>query len=144
MALLWCRQTAYDFPLALARNLAIAQKGRQDFLMPQVLAPRLELFRGLADILAELDKGISEAVRVEIRQAGTGKGFAKDRPNGRGGAPVLPCQPYRFKLAIRPQRNPRRRETADHHCPIVSHPGDMTPTPPQSREFPRPPERRRC
>ena len=78
--------------------------------MPEILAPRLELFGGLTDILTELDKGISEAMRVEIRQAGTDKGFAKYRTNGRGGAPVTPCQPCRFKLAISAQRNARRRE----------------------------------
>ena len=37
--LLWCRQTPYDFPLPLARNLAIACKSRQHFFMPEVLAP---------------------------------------------------------------------------------------------------------
>jgi hypothetical protein len=67
----WCRgQAAYDFPLALALNFAIAQESRQNFLMSEVLAPRLELFGGLTDILAQLDKGISEAMRVKIWQAG--------------------------------------------------------------------------
>jgi hypothetical protein len=33
----------------------------------EVLAPRLELLGGLANILAESDKSMSEAVRVEIR-----------------------------------------------------------------------------
>jgi hypothetical protein len=37
--------------------------------MPQVLAPCLELFRSLADLLAELDKSISEAMRVELWEA---------------------------------------------------------------------------
>jgi hypothetical protein len=32
--LLWCRQAAYDFSLALARNLAVAQKSRQNFFVP--------------------------------------------------------------------------------------------------------------
>jgi len=65
------RQIANDFPLTLAGNLATTQKGRQNFLMSQVLAPRLELFRRLADLLAELDKGISEAMGIEIWQAVT-------------------------------------------------------------------------
>jgi hypothetical protein len=68
--------------LALARNLAIAQKGRQNFLMSQVLAPRLELFRRLADLLADLDKGNSEAMGIEIRKAGIDKGLPENRPNG--------------------------------------------------------------
>jgi integrase len=48
--------------------------------MSQVLAPRLELFRCLADLLAELDKGISETMGMEIWKASTDKGLAKDRP----------------------------------------------------------------
>ena len=46
---LWRSQIAYYFPLALACNLAIAQKCRQNFLMPKVLTPRLELFRGFTE-----------------------------------------------------------------------------------------------
>ena len=87
-----CCQTSYDFPLTLTRNFAITGKGRQNSFMPEVLAPRLELFGGLADILAELNKGISKAMRVEIRQASAVEGFAKDRANGRGTAPVIPFQ----------------------------------------------------
>jgi hypothetical protein len=101
---------AYDFALPLVSDLAIAQEGGQDLLMPQVLAPRLELFRSLADLLAELDKGVSETMRVEIREAGTDRGLAKDLPNGRGIAPVLSGQPCRSKLSIRAQRNARHRK----------------------------------
>ena len=81
---------ADDLALAMTLYLAIAQKGRQDFLMAQVLAPRLELFRGLADFLAQLDQSISETVGIKVWEAGTGKGLPKDRPNGGGIAPVLP------------------------------------------------------
>jgi hypothetical protein len=49
----------------MAHNLAIAQKGRQDFFMPKVLTPGLELFRCLADLLAELKQGISETMGIE-------------------------------------------------------------------------------
>src|SRR4030042_3288178 len=49
------RQIAYDFPLALARNLAIAQKSSQNFLMSKVLPPCLELFGGFTEILAQSD-----------------------------------------------------------------------------------------
>ena len=35
--LLWCCQAAHDFPLTRTSNLAIAQKGRHDFFMPEVL-----------------------------------------------------------------------------------------------------------
>jgi hypothetical protein len=57
--------------------------------MSEVLAPRFEVFRGLANILAELGECFSQAVRVKIRQIGADEGFAKDRANGRGAAPVL-------------------------------------------------------
>jgi len=67
--LLWSHgQAAYDFPLTLAHNFAIAQKSRQNFLMSKVLAPSFELFGGFTDTLAQLDKGISEAMRVKVQQ----------------------------------------------------------------------------
>jgi hypothetical protein len=75
--------------------------------MSKVLAPCLELFGRPADILAELDKGISKAVWVEIRQASPGEGAAEYRANGRRAAPVIPLEPRHFKLAIHPRRNAR-------------------------------------
>ena len=62
-------QVAYDLPLTLAGNFTIAKKSCQNLFMSEVLAPCLELFGGPTDILAELDKGVSKAVRVEIRKA---------------------------------------------------------------------------
>jgi len=41
--------------------------------MSEVLAPCLEVFRGLADFLAELGKGASKAVWIKIWQAGSGE-----------------------------------------------------------------------
>jgi len=58
--------------------------------MTKVLTPGLEVIRGLANLLAELGKGVSEAVRVDVGQPGIGKGFQKYRANGRGRAPVFP------------------------------------------------------
>ena len=78
--------------------------------MSQVLAPHLKLFGRPADLLAEFDKGISEAVWIELGQSGTFKGFSKDPPNGRGGTPVLPPQSQRFKLVRSPKADARRRE----------------------------------
>jgi hypothetical protein len=49
--------------------------------MSEVLTPCLELFGGPTDILAELDKSVSKAMRVEIWQASTDKSFAKYRSN---------------------------------------------------------------
>ena len=40
--------------------MAIVKKGRQDLVMLKVLAPRLELFRGLADSLTELDERVAK------------------------------------------------------------------------------------
>ena len=54
--------------LALIFNLSIVDKGRQDLFVSEVLAPGLELFGRITDILAELNKRISKAVRVEIRK----------------------------------------------------------------------------
>jgi hypothetical protein len=68
--------------------------------MPEVLASRLELFGGLANILAELNKGVSKTARVEVRQASIDEGFAKYRAYGRGSAPVIPFQSGHSKLAI--------------------------------------------
>ncbi len=76
--------------------------------MPQVLAPGLELFGRFTDILAEPDECISEAVWIEIRQAGGEKRFAKNLADGRSAAPMGPTQPYDSKLAICPQRDERR------------------------------------
>jgi hypothetical protein len=74
----------------MTRNFAIAKKGRQDFLMSEVLAPGLELLGGFAYILAEPDKCISEAVRIEVRQSSTLEGFPEYRSNGRSATPMGP------------------------------------------------------
>ena len=58
--------------------------------MSEILAPCLELLRRLADILAKPDKGISEAMRVEVRQAGPFKCLPEDRANGGCRSPVPP------------------------------------------------------
>jgi hypothetical protein len=76
------------FALTVTGDLAVAKKCRQDLFMAQVLAPRLELFGRLADILAELDQCVPKAVRIEIWQTSTNERFPKYLPNGRGIAPV--------------------------------------------------------
>ena len=58
-------QVAYDLPLTLAGNFTIAKKSCQNLFMSEVLAPCLELFRSLAGFLAELNKGVSKAVRKD-------------------------------------------------------------------------------
>jgi hypothetical protein len=116
-----------DLPLARALHLPIAQKGRQDLVMPQVLAPRLELLGGLADRLAEPHQGVPEAVRVEVRQPGAGECVAEDRADARGTAPVRPFQPEGLELPRRPQPYARRREqrvviAPQHLLPQKRHP----------------------
>ena len=58
--------------------------------MTEILAPCLELLWCLADLLTESDKGISETVRVEVRQARRNEGITKYCANGGGGTPVCP------------------------------------------------------
>ena len=59
--------------------------------MAQVLAPRLESFGRLAPFLAQSDKRISEAVRVEVRDPSSFKGLSKNATNRRGAAPMRPA-----------------------------------------------------
>ncbi len=54
-------QSPDNLALAITRHGAIAQEGRQNLLMSQVLAPRLEFFGGLADLLAEPDQRLSDS-----------------------------------------------------------------------------------
>jgi len=58
--------------------------------MSEVLTPRLELFRGFANIVGQLHKGIPEAMRFKIGQAGAHKGFPGNGTNGRGVGRVVP------------------------------------------------------
>ena len=50
--------------------MPVAQECRQYFFMSQVLAPRLEFLRRLADGLAQPYECVPEAVRIEVRQIG--------------------------------------------------------------------------
>jgi hypothetical protein len=58
--------------------------------MSEVLAPYLELLRCPAYHLGKLNKGAPEAVWIEVRQTGTGKGFTKNFPGKASIAPVVP------------------------------------------------------
>ncbi len=84
------REASQEIPLALAGHFAVAKKGRQDLFMTEVLAPGLELFGGFTDILAKSNKGISEAVWIEIRQIGADECLAKHFANGRSAASMGP------------------------------------------------------
>lgn len=50
----------------MSRDLPVTVERRQHLLMAQILAPRLELFRRPAKLLAELREHVAEGVRAEI------------------------------------------------------------------------------
>jgi hypothetical protein len=74
--------------LAITTDLSIVGERGQNLFMPEVLTPCFELFRRLADFLAKSGKSISEAVRIEVRQARFLEGFTEDASYGRGAAPA--------------------------------------------------------
>ena len=84
-------QVTDNLPLALTRNFTIAYKSGQHLFMAEILTPCFKLFRGMADLFAELNKGISEAVWIKVRQTCGNEGIPKNGADRRGGAPVLPC-----------------------------------------------------
>lgn len=96
---LWLCQVADNIPLARAGNFPIAQKGCQYLLVAQVLAPCLEMLRGLAYLLTEQGKGISETVRVEVRHPSGNESIFEYGADWGCGAPVLPVQTGGFKMA---------------------------------------------
>ena len=98
-------QVAYDLPLTLVADFTIAKKSCQNLLMSEVLAPCLELFRRLAGFLAELNKGVSKAVRIEIWQICGSEGITKYLAYWCCRAPVSSFQPRGFKLSRRPHLN---------------------------------------
>src|SRR5262249_53133274 len=53
---------ADDLRLPVSGNVAVARKRRQNILVAEVLAPRLILFRRLADLATEKRQGLPEAV----------------------------------------------------------------------------------
>jgi hypothetical protein len=59
-----------DLALPLLRHVPAAVERRKHFLMPKVLAPRLELPRRLALLLPELNERVPQAVRVEVVEPG--------------------------------------------------------------------------
>jgi len=70
--------------------------------VPEVLAPCFEVFRCLADCLAEMGERVTKAVRVEVGQAGARKCLPEDCANRCGGAPVFAREPGSFKPSRRP------------------------------------------
>jgi len=96
---LWLCQVPDDLALTSIAHLTIANEGCHYLIMANILAPCLELLWGQAGSLAEPDKRVSKAVRVEIGQTRTFKSITKNRTNWCGIAPMLPFQSDRLKLA---------------------------------------------
>lgn len=66
--------------------------------MPQVLAPRLERFRGIADLFPKPGQRLAYTVRVEIGQTRPRECLTKDFADWLRAAPVRPFQSSGFKL----------------------------------------------
>ena len=82
------RQVLDDLTLTSIFHLTIADEGCQYLYMAKILAPRLELLWGHASNLAQLNKGISKAVWVEIGQTGTFKRITENLTDRRGVTPM--------------------------------------------------------
>ena len=82
-------------------DLAIAGQGRHDALVPQVLAPSLELFDRPAVSLPKDRQCSPETVRVEVGEPGSDEGLTEDPANRGRRAPVLALQARDLELAGR-------------------------------------------
>lgn len=78
--------------------------------MAQVLAPCLELLWSLAHRLSELNQGVPETVRIEIRQPDIFKSITEYLSYGRGGTPVFFGKTRCPELMISPNGNMCRGE----------------------------------
>ena len=65
-----CPKPSDQFGLPIGGHLAIARERRQHLLVPEVLAPSLELLGRPAQSLAELGQRLAKGVRVGVGQAG--------------------------------------------------------------------------
>ena len=71
----------HDLRLPVRRDLTIAGKGGQNLLVPEILAPCLELLRRPASLLAEPCQCVPEAMRVEAGQADRLECLSKNPPD---------------------------------------------------------------
>ena len=69
-------------------------------VVAQVLAPRLKFLRRIADPFTELRQRLSEAVRIEVGQAGRVKRVAKNLPYRGGARPMLIGETLGFELQL--------------------------------------------
>src|SRR5262249_9147028 len=93
-------QLANDVALARAPDRAITVKGRQDAVVPEILAPCFELLRRATTHFAHLNERFPQAMRIEVCEPGPLEGLLEDRANWCSAAPVLPFQRERVELPI--------------------------------------------
>ena len=87
----------HDFRLPRRCDRTVARERREHPFVAEILAPGLEFFRGLANPFAQLCKGVAEAMRVEIGQAGAAERLAKYLSDRLGRAPALTLQTGRLE-----------------------------------------------
>ena len=77
------RQPTHEFALPRICDLTVAGERRHHLLVPEVLAPRFELFGRSADLLAQLGKRVAERMRIGIGEAGADERLLEDFPDRR-------------------------------------------------------------
>lgn len=85
----WLRRFSQYLSLAATWYDTIADKGCENFLVPEILTPRLELFRRLAPFLAESNQRISKAVGIEVKKSSVLEGISENTLDWACGAPVF-------------------------------------------------------
>ena len=100
MAVRRAAERFHDFALALRRDPAIAPQRGKYALMPQVLAPCLQVLGRLAKAVSKLHERIAQAVRVEVGQSGRFKCLPKNPTYWPRAAPVVATNPNRLELVI--------------------------------------------
>ena len=93
-------QLANDLGLTRFRHGAIAHQRRHHMVVAQILAPRLKLLRRIAYSFTELRQRLSEAVGIEVGQAGRGKRVAKNLPYRGGARPMFIGKTLGFELQL--------------------------------------------
>ena len=68
--------------------------------MAEILAPGLELLRGAAQLLAELDQSVAEGVRIEVRQPYPWERLPKDLSYRLGISPKALLEPLSLERQI--------------------------------------------
>jgi len=99
--LLGLTERTNDLGLPVPCNIAIARKCRQHVLVAEVLRPCLVVLRRLADPTAKERQGLTEAMRVEVGQAGRREGILENLSDWADAAPVLAVEPRCLETPVR-------------------------------------------